>query len=133
MPAVWIERGIIVAEKKLSAQTIDSFPYPIAIFTPQYTLTKVNKAFKEAIKPLPTPKNIRILQYQVEDTSLATAITRVFAGDTFYLEGLKNPFSMFQGITRENAPQSARFSKAVVFPVPADDAEINHGVIVFLP
>jgi hypothetical protein len=45
----------------------------------------------------------------------------------------KNPFSMFSGITRQSALQSDRFNKAVIFPVPADDAKITHGVIVFMP
>jgi hypothetical protein len=40
---------------------------------------------------------------------------------------------MFSGITRQSAPQSDRFNKAVIFPVSADDVEITHGVIVLMP
>jgi len=40
---------------------------------------------------------------------------------------------MFSGITWQSAPQPDRFNKAVIFPVPADDAKITHGVIVFMP
>lgn len=116
------------------SQVIDDFPYPIAIFTPRYTLAMVNKAFTEATKiEADNLESIRILQYMVEDARLATAITKVFDGDTFYLEDLKNPFSMFQGGTQEVAPQSAHFNNAVVFPVIVDDGEITHGVIVFMP
>ena len=121
---------------ELFTQIIDFFPYPIAIFTPQYTLVMVNEAFAEAAKMRlmnPEKGTVRILQYKIDDTRLAEAVKRVFAGDTFFLEDLKNPFSMLSGITRKSAPHPDSFSKAVIFPVAADDAEITHGVIVFIP
>ena len=46
---------------------------------------------------------------------------------------LKNPFSMFSGITQQRAAEPDRFNRVVIFPVPADDAKITHGVIVFMP
>jgi hypothetical protein len=125
----------LIANEGLFSQIINFFPFPIAIFTPQYTLAVVNKAFMAETE---TPaKNlekgdIRILQYKIDDAQLAVAVTRVFAGDTFFLEDLKNPFAMFAGIAQRSASQSARFSKAVIFPVPDDDV-ITHGVIVFMP
>ncbi|HHX75513.1 MAG TPA: hypothetical protein GX699_11475 [Firmicutes bacterium] len=127
---------LLVANDRLFSQIIDFFPYPIAIFTPQHALAVVNKAFAAETK---TPaKNlekgdIRILQCKIDDPQLAAAVTRVFAGDTFFLEDLKNPFAMFSGIARQGAPQPDRFRKAVVFPVPADNVAITHGVIVFMP
>lgn len=126
---------MLVANEGLFSQIIDFFPYPIAIFTPQYTLAMVNKAFtaetKTRFKNL-EKGTVRICQYKIDDTQLATAVTRVFAGKTFFLDDLKSPFSIFSGITQQSAPQLDRFSKAVIFPVPADDAEITHGVIVFM-
>ena len=127
---------LLIANEGLFSQIIDFFPYPIAIFTPQYTLTMVNKAFAAETKtPVKSPEEgaVRILKYKIDDTQLAAAVTRVFAGDTFFIEDLRNPFSMFSGITRQSAPQSDRFNKAVIFPVSADDVEITHGVIVFMP
>ena len=76
---------------------------------------------------------VQIFKHKIDDMRLATAITRVFAGDTFFLEDLKNPFSMFSGIVQKSIPQPDRFHKAIIFPVPADGAEITHGVIVFIP
>ncbi len=35
---------------ELFPQIIDFLPYPIAIFTPQYTLVMINKAFAKAVK-----------------------------------------------------------------------------------
>lgn len=125
----------LIANEGLFSQIINFFPFPIAIFTPQYTLAVVNKAFMAETE---TPaKNlekgdIRILQYKIDDAQLAVAVTRVFAGDTFLLEDLKNPFAMFAGI-KESEPQSDRFSKAVIFPVPADNAGTIYGVILFMP
>lgn len=127
---------MIISNDRLFSQIIDFFPYPIAIFTPQYTLTIVNKAFATETKmPVKNPVEgaVRILQYKIDDTQLTVAVRRVFAGETFFLEDLKNPFAMFSGIARQGAPQPDRFRKAVVFPVPADNVAITHGVIVFMP
>ncbi|HHW47000.1 MAG TPA: hypothetical protein GXX14_00070 [Clostridiaceae bacterium] len=127
---------MLIAHEAFFSQIIDFFPYPIAIFTPQYTLAMVNKAFaaetKTRFKNLENG-NVHILLYKIYDTKLAAAITKVFAGNSFFLEDLKSPFSMFSGITQLNSLQPRRFSKAVIFPVPADNVEITHGVIVFMP
>jgi hypothetical protein len=64
---------------------------------------------------------------------LAAAVRKVFARDTFFLEDLKNPFSMFSGIVPSSVPQLDCFHKAVIFPVSADNAKVTHGVIVFMP
>jgi AraC family transcriptional regulator len=126
---------LLIANEDLFSQIIDFFPYPIVIFTPQYTLVMVNKAFatktKISVKDLEKGV-IRILQYKISDTRLAAAVTGVFAGDTFFLEDLKNPFSMFSGIKQQNVPKSENFGKVVIFPVPAENAEITHGVAVFM-
>lgn len=125
----------LIANEGLFSQIIDFFPYPLAIFTPQYTLTMVNKAFAAETKTRvmnPGKGAVRILQYKIDDMRLAVAITRVFAGDTFFLEDLKNPFSMFSGITRQSASEPDRFNRVVIFPVTADDAEITHGVIMLM-
>ena len=80
---------MLMVNEGLFSQVIDFFPYPMAIFTPQYTLAVVNKAFMAETE---TPaKNlekgdIRILQYKIEDAQLAVAVSRVFAGDTILLE-----------------------------------------------
>jgi len=81
----------------------------------------------------PKKESVRILQYKISDIELAAAINQVFAGDIFFLENLKSPFSMFSHISQQSIPQSDRIKKAVIFPVPADDAVITHGVIVFMP
>ena len=127
---------ILIANEGLFSQIIDFFPYPLAIFTSQYTLTMVNKAFtvETKIQSMDLEKEAtRILQYKIDDVQLVTAVTEVFNGNTFFIEGLKKPFSMFSGIKQQTALQPDRFKKAVIFPVPADDAEISHGVIVFMP
>ncbi len=126
----------LVENAGLFSQIIDFLPYPLAIFTPQYTLVITNKAFAAATKMRvmhPKKGAERILKHKIIDMQLATAITRIFNGDTFFLEGLKNPFSMFSGCAEQSTSESDRFSKAVIFPIPADDAEITHGVIVIMP
>ncbi|HHV64053.1 MAG TPA: hypothetical protein GXX46_03115 [Peptococcaceae bacterium] len=126
---------VLIANEGLFSQVIDFFPYPIAIFTSDYILTLVNKAFETVTKTqvLNGEKGkVCILPYKIVNTQLATAVSRVFAGETFFLEDLKNPFTMFSGI-KESGHQPNHFSKAVIFPIPADNSGATHGVIVFTP
>lgn len=125
-----------IENEGLFSQITDFLPYPLAIFTPHYTLALTNKAFAAETKMQIMYQGkgpARILHHKINDMQLAAAITGVFTGQTFFLEGLKNPFSMFSGITQESALVPERFNRAVIFPVPADDVEITHGVIVLMP
>ena len=126
----------LIENEGLFSQIIDFLPYPLAIFTPQYTLTMTNKAFAAETKMrviYPEKGSVHILQHKIKDIHLAAAVRGVFAGNTFFLEDLKNPFSMFSGITQQSAAEPDRFNRIVVFPVTADDAKTTHGVIVFIP
>lgn len=110
----------IIANEGLVSQIVDFFPYPMAIFTAQYTVVMANKAF--AVETKIGFENlergaVRVLLNKVDDGQLLAAVTGVFARDTFFLEDLKNPFSMFSGIIGHIAPQPVRYNKAVVFPV----------------
>lgn len=127
---------MLIANEGLFSQIIDLFPYPLAIFTPQYTLAMVNKAFAAETKMqlMSLEKGaLRILQHKINDVRLATAVKQVFAGKTFFLEDLKNPFSIFSGITKLNKEDFDHFNRVIIFPVTTDDAKITHGVIVFMP
>ena len=127
---------MLIANEGLFSQIIDFFPYPIAIFTKQYIVVMVNKAFAAETKLRfmnPEKGVLRILQYKIKDTQLAVAVVKVFDGDTFFFEGLSNPFSMFSGISQQSASQLNRYARAVIFPVSDDNAEVTHGVIVFMP
>lgn len=118
------------------SQIIDFFPYPLAIFTPQYTLVTTNKAFEAETKTLvvyPEKGAACILKHKINDIQLAAAITGVFDGNTFFLKDLKNPFSIFSGIKEQSAAVPNCFNRVVIFPVPADNAKITHGVILFMP
>lgn len=127
---------MLIANEGLFSQIIDFFPYPLAIFTPQYILVTTNKAFEAETKMrvmYPEKGAARILKHKINDIQLADAITGVFNGNTFFLKDLKNPFSMFSGIKQLSAAELNRFNRVVVFPVPADNAKITHGVILFMP
>jgi hypothetical protein len=96
----------------------------------------INKAFtaETNIKLTDLGKEaIRILPYKIDNMRLAEAIIRVFDGDTFFFEDLNGTLFTLLGITAEDVPQSRRFDKAVVFPVPSDNNKNTHGVIVFMP
>ena len=126
---------MLIANEGLFSQIIDFLPYPLAIFTSQYTLAMVNKAFAAVTKMrfMNLEKGaVRILQHKINNMQLAAAVTGVFTGGTFFLEDLKNPFSMFSGITQQSAPEPDHFNRAVIFPVTADDAKITYGVAVFI-
>lgn len=126
---------LLIANDGLFSQIIDLFPYPIAIFTPQHTLTMINRAFTAETNIELTnmeKEAVRILPYKIDNMRLAEALIRVFTGATFFLEELNGTIFMLLGIT-EDAPQSGHFSRAVVFPVPSGNDKITHGVIVFMP
>jgi len=125
----------LIANEGLFSQIIDFFPYPIVIFTQQYRLAMVNKAFTAETKLRFVnleEEATCILQDKITDKQLASAITQVFSGNTSFLEGLTNPFSMFSGVAQQSVLESDRFNRGVIFPVPTDDAEISYGVIVFI-
>lgn len=127
---------LLIANDGLFSQIIDFFPYPIAIFTPQHTLTMVNKTFtaETNIRLMDLGKEaVQILPYKIDNMRLAEAVIRVFAGETFFLEELGGDLFMLLGIAAKDALQLNHFNKAVIFPVPSDDNKITHGVIVFMP
>ena len=68
---------LLIANEGLFSQVIDLFPYPLVIFTPQYTLTMTNKAFDAEIKTLgmyPPEGPARILKRKINDIQLAAAL-----------------------------------------------------------
>jgi hypothetical protein len=89
----------LIENEGLFSQIIDFFPYPLAIFTPQYTLAMTNKAFAEETKTRvmnPEKGAARILQHKI-DMRLAAAVTGVFAGRYLLFRGLKEPvFHVFR-------------------------------------
>jgi hypothetical protein len=118
-----------------SKDIIEFFPYPMAIFGPDYTLFMVNDAFAEEtnIRPADVEKGeVRILRYKADDMQLAAAITHVFDGKTTILEDLKDPFSVFSGVEQQKL-RHGRYTQAVVFPITSDDDAVTHGVIVIMP
>lgn len=126
----------IIADEGLYSQVIDFFPYPVIVFSPDYTLVMVNKVFAEAtgMDPVEIVRgNIRILQYKIDDLQLASAISRVFAGNSIFLDDVRQPFDMFSDIPANHDMQPGCYSKAVIFPVPGNDGKIGHAVIVFMP
>lgn len=127
---------ILFANGELFSRIIDSFPYPIAIFTPQYTLALVNRAFLTSAgigDNAPGKEKIRILRRRINDANLAAAITRVLAGETFTLDISEDPFLMFTEHKQQVIPEERQFTKAVLFPIPGKDYKITHGVLLFLP
>ena len=63
----------LIASGGLFSQIIDFFPYPIAIFTPDYELAVVNDAFVTTAKVRP----VKILQHKIKDAQLISAIVQV--------------------------------------------------------
>jgi AraC family transcriptional regulator len=125
----------LMANDSLFSKIIDFFPYPMAIFTPNFTLSAVNKAFVEEMKMRLTifeTGKVRILRYKTDDILLASAVTSVFEGKTSILEDIKDPFSIFSVIEQPEVRHPELFTKAVIFPVSSDDSAITHGVIVFM-
>jgi PAS domain-containing protein len=125
----------IIAGNGIFGRIIDSFPYPIAIFTTQYTLAMANRAFEEITQTEPASPGkepTRILRHRIDDARLAAALSKVFKGDSFFLEDIYDPFSIFSWYSEQCTALPGRIYKVVVFPIPAGEAETTHGVIVFM-
>src|SRR5690554_5186986 len=78
---------MLIKNEGLFSQIINFFPYPLAIFTPQYTLVMTNKAFEAETKSLsmyPEKGAARIHKHKINDIQLAAAITGVFDGNTCF-------------------------------------------------
>ena len=104
---------MLIANDGLFSQIIDFFPYPIAIFTPQYTLAIVNQAFAAEAKTQfmnLEKRTVRILQHKINNIQLAAAVRGSLPGIPS-LEDLKNPFSMFSGIMQQSAAEPDRFNR----------------------
>ena len=119
----------------LFSQVIDYCPYPIAVFTSQGTLATANNALLTETKI--DHKDLRegkckIIKHNSDDFRLINAIKKVFAGNTFYLEGLKNPLSIFSETKRKNESDFEKFKKAIIFPISGDNGEITHGAVIIL-
>lgn len=127
---------IHITNEDLHSKVINFFPYPLAIFTPQYTVAMANNAFIAEVKIAGIvlgKEAIHIFQYKINDIQLVAAITGVFAGETYFLKDLKSPFSMFSETMQPGASELDRFHRSIVFPVQANDGEITYGVIVLMP
>lgn len=125
---------MLTANEALFSQIIDFCPYPIAVFTPQGILETVNNAFSAATgadgEELGAGK-LSIYDCISNDVELGSAIRQVFAGKTQFLDNLKNPLIGFQGFKQKTELPSKGFRKAIIFPIPAEDGLIMHGVAVF--
>jgi len=113
-----------IAQEGMYSLLVDSFPYPIAIFNPDYTVTVVNKAFDI--------ENRMQLQNIEQKSDMSLAVTQVFMGKHSLLENVANPFSLF-GLKEPGEDTRQKYNKVVVFPIPNDRGDITHGAIVLLP
>jgi hypothetical protein len=126
----------LIAYEGLFSRILDFLPFPLAIFKFDYTLVMANKAFmvQTQTRQVNFEKgSVRILPYRINDVQFAAAIIQVFKGDTFFLSGLQNPFSIFSGVSGQSKRSPDNFTRAVIFPVPVDGSEISHSVIMFMP
>ena len=121
--------------KEISAQVVDSLPYPVAVFTAQYELTLMNKAFMQEIQARsggPRQETIRILPKKIDDLRLALALRQLFMGKSSFVDTFEDPFSIFSCFKGTEVHNREYFHKVALFPIPGKDGEVNHGVIVFL-
>ncbi|HPF18959.1 MAG: hypothetical protein QM289_04960 [Bacillota bacterium] len=128
--------GSFPANEGLRARIIDSFPYPVVIFTPNHMLAAMNDAFQKAIgvpPGSPDPKSVHILQYKIKDSRMAEAVKQVFKGNSFSFDEVEEVFSMFSGVPHQEKPERDRFGTIVIFPIPEGDRKAAYGVIVFMP
>lgn len=125
---------MLTANEGLFSQIIDSCPYPISVFTPQGILEMVNHAFAAATGASPEDletHRLNIYHCISDDTALTGAIKKAFAGETCFLDDLKQPLMGFPERNRKQDLPPSNYRKAIVFPIPAENGLVAHGVAVF--
>ena len=125
---------MLTANEGLFSQIIDFCPYPIAVFTPQGILETVNNAFAAETGAIPDDLGagrLNIYRCISDDIALTSAIRLAFAGETCFLDDLKNPLIRFSEGKRKKNSTTKDYRKAIVFPIPAEDGLVTHGVAVF--
>lgn len=125
---------MLTENEGLFSQIIDFCPYPIAVFTPQGVLETVNNAFSVSTgaggEKLKAGK-LNIYDCISNDIALDHAIGQVFAGETQFLDDLENPLTGFSRQKQKKSLLPGSYYKAIIFPIPAEDGLIMHGVAVF--
>lgn len=125
---------MLTANEGLFSQIIDYCPYPIAVFTPQGVLETVNDAFAAETGANPEDLGagrLNIYHCISDDIALTSAIRQAFAGETCFLDDLKNPLISFSEGKRKRDSTTKEYRKAIVFPIPAEDGLVMHSVAVF--
>ena len=107
------------------------FPFPHRHLYIRVYPDLVNKAFEEETKTQVLIEKGDSLHSSIQaQTCSRLQVSPEFLPEKPSLENLQNPFTIFSGI-KESEPQSDRFSKAVIFPVPADNAGTIYGNSVY--
>ena len=125
---------MLTANEGLFSQIIDFCPYPIAVFTPQGILETVNNAFAAETGANPEDLGagrLNIYHCISDNIALTSAIRQAFAGETCFLDDLKYPLVPFSKEKRKEDSATKNYRKAIVFPIPAEDDLMTHGVAVF--
>ena len=125
---------MLTANDGLFSQIIDFCPYPIAVFTSQGILETVNDAFAaETGVNMEDPASGRLNIYRCisDDIALTSAIRQVFTGKTCFLDDLRHPLCRTSEQKRKKSFVLKNYRKAIVFPIPAEDGLVMHGVAVF--
>lgn len=117
-------------------QIVDSFPYPLLVFTSKGIIVLANPAFlkETGMSQSDIVKNkYNIFYNNCDNFQLNNAANQVFFGKTFLIEYLKNPLSIFlKTIPKHKDVSSKAFDKAIVFPVYDDHGMITNGVMAFI-
>lgn len=125
---------MLTANEGLFSQIIDFCPYPIAVFTPQGILETVNNAF--AAETGANQGDLRAGRLNIyhcisDDIALTSGVRQAFAGETCFLDNLNNPLIGFPEQKSKKDLPSKSYQKAIIFPIPAEDSLVMHGVAVF--
>lgn len=125
---------MLTANEGLFSQIIDFCPYPIAVFTLQGILETVNDAFAvetgSNLEDLGAGR-LNIYHCISDNIALTSAIRQAFTGEICFLDNLKYPLFRFSEQKRKKNSASKNYSKAIVFPIPAEDGLVMHSVAVF--
>jgi AraC-like DNA-binding protein/PAS domain-containing protein len=120
------------------AKVVEHFPYSIAIFRPDGTLTYANDAYLKAFfvnDRMQVLGKLNLLQDEItRNSGMVELAEKALKGETFFLEERKIPLKEVASALGNGLPPPGIFYKSLVtFPIHDDTGRLAYMVTLFLP
>jgi len=124
----------LVCEEGVSA--IANFPYPMAVYQQDGTLTYVNCALSlgTGLFTSDLPSGSHNILNRITDANfpLLDAVEQVFMEKTTFLWGLSDPLDIFISENTSGITASSQYQSAILFPMTMQAGKVSQGAVIFM-